>query len=83
MARRASPRAAGAGTFARVQDDQAKRSFTAEHDPEILAGHQAGPALSVLERQGAILSLFIETAVPDEVEDVVLVQSERSLQAGK
>ena len=59
--------------LAGVEDRQAERALVGEHRPEVHAAHLPAAPVVLLEQQQAVLPLGVEDAVPDEVEDVVVV----------
>ena len=69
-----------AGPLARIQEDQSQRSVTADHLPEIAAGHQPGLVAGPFKRERAVLSVLVIAAVPNEVQYVVFPEAQWSLQ---
>ena len=69
-----------ARSLAGVEDGEAQRALVGEHRPEVHAAHLPAAPVVLLEQQQPVLALGVEDAVPDEVEDVVVVAPQRPLQ---
>jgi hypothetical protein len=75
--------ARGARPFARVQHGEAQRPMVVEQRADELSADATAAFLRILENQHTILLLFVEAAVSDEVEDVVLPLTQAALQLGQ
>ena len=71
----------GFHALARVEHRQPQRALIPQQGAEVLPAHDLGLAIFALEEQHAVLRLHVKAAVAEEVQDVIFLHAQLTLQA--